>query len=468
MIDGEISKNFLIKNLYNSILSEELAAFIGAGFSIPAGFTSWKELLREPAIEIGLNVDKEYDLVSLAQYYCNAKNRTGIDDLITRNFVALTNPTRNHMLLAQLPINTYWTTNYDRLIEQSLEENRKLPNVKTKDEQLRGTNKSFDAVVYKMHGDASYPSEAVFTRTDYENYGYVERKLFREVLEGDLLTKTFLFLGFSFTDPNFNYVIARLRVLLDEHGTRQHYCVMKRESDNDEYAKIKQELQIQDLKRYGIHTCLIDDYSEITEILQTLVNKFRRRTIFISGSAFDYANLRDDIGKRLVSELAYQLVSKGYHIVNGYGLGIGTFVINGVARYCYSSKTKNINDFLTLMPFPLEANDDDSLHRFYSDYRHMMIEKCGIAIYLFGNKQDKTVANGVIEEYEIADKLGLVSLPVNCTGGAASKIYNLEIEKLKPDDNDDILKLVGNDFSDISNLVGDIIKAVNILNEEES
>jgi len=83
MIDGEISKNFLIKKLYDSILSEELAAFIGAGLSIPAGFTSWKELLREPAIEIGLNVDKEYDLVSLAQYYCNVKNRTGIDNLIT-------------------------------------------------------------------------------------------------------------------------------------------------------------------------------------------------------------------------------------------------------------------------------------------------------------------------------------------------------------------------------------------------
>ena len=60
------------------------------------------------------------------------------------------------------------------------------------------------------------PEDAVITRSDYEEFGYSKRKLFREVLEGDLLTKTFLFLGFSFEDPNFNYVIARLRVLLDK------------------------------------------------------------------------------------------------------------------------------------------------------------------------------------------------------------------------------------------------------------
>ncbi|MFC2678836.1 MAG: SIR2 family protein [Granulicatella sp.] len=104
----------------------------------------------------------------------------------------------------------------------------KKPYVKTKDEQLRGTNHNFDAIVYKLHGDVENPEDAVITRSDYEEFGYNKRKLFREVLEGDLLTKTFLFLGFSFEDPNFNYVIGRLRVLLDEKNTRKHYCIMKK------------------------------------------------------------------------------------------------------------------------------------------------------------------------------------------------------------------------------------------------
>ena len=139
-----------------------------------------------------------------------------MDDLIKEKFTALVSPTENHKLLAQLPISIFWTTNYDRLIEKALESNMKIPNIKTKDEHLRGTNRNFDAIVYNLHGDVGLPEDAVITRSDYEEFGYSKRKLFREVLEGDLLTKTFLFLGFSFEDPNFNYVITRLRVLLDE------------------------------------------------------------------------------------------------------------------------------------------------------------------------------------------------------------------------------------------------------------
>lgn len=41
--------------------------------------------------------------------------------------------------------------------------------------------------------------------------------------------------------------------------------------------KIKQELQIEDLKRYGIFTYLVNDYNEITEILRTLVYRYRRK-----------------------------------------------------------------------------------------------------------------------------------------------------------------------------------------------
>ncbi|HEK9575069.1 TPA: SIR2 family protein, partial [Streptococcus equi subsp. equi] len=257
IIKGEVSRKDLIREIEKAIKSDELGAFIGAGLSIPAGFCSWKELLREPAEEIGLDVEKESDLVNLAQYYSNSKKRTSIDDLIKGQFSQLVKPTENHKLLSQLPISTFWTTNYDKLIEKALENNMKKPYVKTKDEQLRGTNHNFDAIVYKLHGDVETPEDAVITRSDYEEFGYNKRKLFREVLEGDLLTKTFLFLGFSFEDPNFNYVIGRLRVLLDEKNTRKHYCIMKRVQDADEdyeYKKARQELQIEDLNRYGIFT----------------------------------------------------------------------------------------------------------------------------------------------------------------------------------------------------------------------
>ena len=52
---------------------------------------------------------------------------------------------------------------------------------------------------------------------------------------------------------------------------------VQRNEDDYEYKKIKQELQIEDLKRYGIFTYLVNDYNEITEILRMLVYRNRRK-----------------------------------------------------------------------------------------------------------------------------------------------------------------------------------------------
>ena len=460
----------MIREIEKAIKSDELGAFIGAGLSIPAGFSSWKELLREPAEEIGLDVEKENDLVNLAQYYSNSKNRTSIDDLIKERFSQLAKPTENHKLLSQLPISTFWTTNYDKLIEKALENNMKKPYVKTKDEHLRGTNHNFDAIVYKLHGDVEAPEDAVITRSDYEEFGYNKRKLFREVLEGDLLTKTFLFLGSSFEDPNFNYVIGRLRVLLDEKNTRKHYCIMKRIQDTDEdyeYKKVRQELQIEDLNRYGIFTYLVNKYDEITEILSTLVDRFRRKTIFISGSAYSYSTYSQEIGENFIHKLSFELSKNGYHIVNGYGKGVGEFVLNGVADYCLAHKSK-INDFLTLMPFPQNSSLGIDLDKLYKENREQMIENCGIVIFIFGNKKTEDIADGVMNEFELCKKHGLVCLPIKHTGGASEEIYKKTTQEISDENIKSAIEQANKQCDgDIDMSIDNIVQAVKILNKEE-
>ena len=469
-IKGEVSKKDLIREIEKAIKSDELGAFIGAGLSIPAGFCSWKELLREPAEEIGLDVEKESDLVNLAQYYSNSKKRTSIDDLIKSQFSQLVKPTENHKLLSQLPISTFWTTNYDKLIEKALENNMKKPYVKTKDEQLRGTNYNFDAIVYKLHGDVETPEDAVITRSDYEEFGYNKRKLFREVLEGDLLTKTFLFLGFSFEDPNFNYVIGRLRVLLDEKNTRKHYCIMKRVQDtveNSEYEKAKQELQIEDLNRYGIFTCLVNDYNEITEILSTLVDRYRRKTVFISGSAYCYPGYSRETAQTFIHKLSFELSKNGYRIVNGYGKGVGEFVLNGVADYCLTHNSK-INDFLTLMPFPQNSSLGIDLDTLYKENREQMIENCGIAIFVFGNKETENIASGVLDEYELSKEHGLACLPIEYTGGASKEIYDKTIQEISDKNTIKAIEQANKQCDgDIDMSVKDIMQAVKVLNKED-
>jgi hypothetical protein len=80
-----------------------------------------------------------------------------------------------------------------------------------------------------MHGDISAPDEAVLIKDDYERYE-AKRGLFTTRLQGDLSWRHFLFLGFSFTDPNIDYIFSRLRCLLEENAKDQppRYCILRR------------------------------------------------------------------------------------------------------------------------------------------------------------------------------------------------------------------------------------------------
>ena len=161
-------KNF-IKKYVEEIENQNAALFIGAGFSKPSGYVDWKELLKGIAEELDLDINKENDLVSLAQYYSNKEgNRAFINKIISDNFSEEKESSENHKIIARLPIFTFWTTNYDSLIENSLKENYRNPDVKRKNADLSITHPNRDSIVYKMHGDKSSPEEAIILKKDNE------------------------------------------------------------------------------------------------------------------------------------------------------------------------------------------------------------------------------------------------------------------------------------------------------------
>ena len=178
-----------------------------------SGHVNWSELLREIAAELGLDVDRESNLVAVAQYHLNARGtRSRINQKLIDEFSVGHTVNHNHEILARLPIATYWTTNYDRLIETALDAAGKIVDVKFAVDQLKTNVRGRSATLFKMHGDVSDPEHAVLTKDDYEGY-FRDREPFVTALAGDLTTKTFLFLGFSFTDPNIDYVMSRVRVV---------------------------------------------------------------------------------------------------------------------------------------------------------------------------------------------------------------------------------------------------------------
>lgn len=223
-----ISDEQFLRAYTKELHNQNAAAFIGAGFSMSSGYVNWKELLRGVVTDLGLDPEKEHDLVSVAQYSVNKAggNKNALTRTIIHNIGVSKKPTKGHEVLASLPISTFWTTNYDELIEKSLEEAKKVPDVKHTIEHLSITWPNRDAVVYKMHGDVKDPTSAVICKDDYERYPF-KMGQFASLLKGDLIEKTFLFVGFSFTDPNIDFILSRVRAVLDDNQ-REHYCIQKK------------------------------------------------------------------------------------------------------------------------------------------------------------------------------------------------------------------------------------------------
>lgn len=424
-----------IRDFVKDLAENNVAVFAGAGMSKSVGYVSWADLLREIAEEVGLSVDKEHDLISLAQYHVNEHGggKAKINRKILEEFAQEAESSENHKILARLPITTFWTTNYDTLIEDSLKAANKVVDVKHQIKQLANTRPKRDVVIYKMHGDVHHPADAILTKEQYESY-YKTHEHFITALSGDLISKTFLFIGFSFTDPNLDYVLSRLNIQFGENN-RQHFCFIKKQSKgkaDDEMFKYnlrKQELMINDLKRYKIKALVVEEYTDITEILKEIERRFRKKTVFISGSAEEYGLWNRQEAQGFIHSLSKSIVSAGFRIVNGFGWGVGSAVINGALEAVYEKPDRFSEDQLIMKPFPQYETGEKKLAELWEEYRQKMISLAGIAIIIFGNKKDDKgniiPANGVKREFEIAISQGLIPIPIAATGYITQEIFDL-------------------------------------------
>ena len=421
------------------------ALFAGAGLSQPSGFVNWKGLMKDIADELGLNVDKETDLIAVAQYHVNDRmgGRSRLDKLLIEEFTKDAEISENHRLIANLPLHTVWTTNYDILIEQAFREAQKRVDVKISKEDLAITLPGRDAIVYKMHGDISRPSDAVLTKEDYETYN-TNRELFSVKLQGDLVGKTFLFLGFSFTDPNIDYILSRIRSLIGPKNQREHFCVIRmpqkprgrgKKIAEYEYEKRKLLLRIGDLKRYGIRTIQINDYSEVTDILTELNRRSHRKNIFVSGSAHNYEPMGRDRIEELARDLGQEIIKRGYNLVSGFGLNIGSMVILGALETVYRNEKNDLSDRIIPRPFPQQIPNGINKEAFFAKYRKDMLSNSGFVVFICGNKLDPVtkeaaISVGVLEEFEISKSLGKCPIPVGSSGTAARQIWEEVVNSL--------------------------------------
>lgn len=473
-------QELFIQRFLSELEEDNVAIFAGAGLSSSAGYVNWKELLRPLAVELNLDIDEEQDLVGVAQFYLNENGRNRISQQLMDEIATAKQPTENHEILSRLPIKTYWTTNYDKLIEKSLESFGKIVDVKYTNNHLATTKRKRDSIVYKMHGDIDHPDTAVLTKDDYEKYP-LRMKPYITALSGDLVSKTFLFIGFSFTDPNLDYVMSRVKAYFEEHQ-RQHYCIFKQcnESDFDdaqlyENAKIKQALLIKDLSRFQIKTILVEKYSDITEILRRVERSYKRKTIFLSGSAHDFMPFIQQDVEAFLCRLGKVLIERNCRISSGIGLGIGNAFITGAIQSVYEHHNGYVNEYLIMRPFPQYIEDKQLRDYTWKKYRYEVIGSAGIAIFFMGNKIENSkvvMADGVRKEFEIARELGLALIPVGCSGYMAKELWDEVMENVSQYydvTNTDLIEAIrelGIEVEKPEQLISRIVNVIDLMSKE--
>ena len=448
-----ISPHVFVRDFTRELHAQNAAVFAGAGLSMASGYVDWKGLLEELIRDLHLDPEIETDLVSVAQYHCNqAGGKNTLTTRILQHFSQTREPTENHRVLASLPIETYWTTNYDKLIETALVGAKKVPDVKYTVLHLATTKPGRDVVVYKMHGDVDHPTDAIISKEDYESYHHTHSP-FVSALRGDLIQKTFVFLGFSFSDPNLDYILSRVSGLYRQHQ-RSHFSIQRRvnrltdEGDEAfEYRKLKQHYFIKDLKRFGIQTVLVDEYRDITNLLKDVASRYKRTSVFISGAAHDFGSWVRADAEAFLHDLSYQLLKDGNRIVTGFGLGVGSPVINGSLAFL-NDNAKTVSDRNVVMrPFPQVSTGVGDLAEQWKNYRIGMLEYAGVAVFVFGNKEDGSgnviPSNGMRQEFDLAVQAGLIPIPVGATGFMAEELWkevSADIKKFIPAANDEFEK----------------------------
>lgn len=447
IVSSRREKRNFVNEYVKALNNERGALFAGAGLSIPSGGISWSELLRDEADSIGIDVSRENDLISVAQFiYNESGTRQTITQLLKNKIVKSGKVNENHEILSSLPIKKAWTTNYDEFLERSFSNTGKIVDLKKSVQDMATELEHTDVTVYKMHGDIGIPNSTVLLKDDYEIYDK-KNELFTKTLQTDLLSNTFLFIGFSFDDPNLESILSKVRIML-EGNPRRHYCILKKVNKNDpefsqidkeekekeyEYRWNKQQLKIADLMRYGIKAILVDSYDEITDLLKSVKRKYLSNKVFISG-AYDevesFLGYTDEEARELADKfcekLGETLFDEQFEISTGFGLGVGRNLITGFLNKEASQGNIRLGSNLIIRPFPIQQKEEDK-----RKYREKILSECGVSIFLFGNRQSKTKEDeniidspGVREEYEISRKLGHFIIPVGVTGYMSEKLWN--------------------------------------------
>ena len=221
------------RELVAAFRAREGVLFVGSGVSLPADLPGWSDLIQELREQLELARDDHDgvdDFLDLAQWHREnipASAVNGLGKVVGALFGRKRRPTLAHYLLLALGARTLITTNYDRLLEEaSIGLGHQPHTIVDAKDVPRAIDEDQRAVV-KLHGDAERPDSIVLSRDDYDHFE-TDHQAMALLVQGLLLTRTFLFVGYSLRDPDFRRLHARIARMLGESQRKAHATTFDR------------------------------------------------------------------------------------------------------------------------------------------------------------------------------------------------------------------------------------------------
>ena len=410
-----MEKEQFLEQFSKQALDERISLFLGAGGSCDAGYPTWANLFEPLAKELNTTIDSSTDYYLLAQYYANTFGRTElrkkINNYINRN--RFESPLLNELL--EVGFTNIWTTNFDNTIELNYQKRNILTNKVFKDADLSNVELNKRINIFKLNGDITNLEGIIATQSDYEKY-IDTHHIMSMFFKRELISSTFLFIGYSFTDHLVLDCLSEIARYLGE-STNCHYTIIKREPQNQYFDYFIDDLE----KRYNLRVLLVNKYEEVPKILAELNQRIRNRRVFISGAFSSYDSNIEQYSHDLSKALAFSLLENNYRIVNGIGRRFGTHLIGYANEYLAKEGVKDIVKYLIVKPFVGKGENAITEKRYR---REEAIGKCGSAIFVFGDHIANSTS-GVMEEFDIAYKQHKTIIPIAYPGMISDDIWKI-------------------------------------------
>ena len=411
-----IERELFYKQFTLLALNGRISLFLGAGGSRDAGYPSWKELFTPLADELEINIDDVNDYYKLAQYYANnfgtAELRKRINESINKsNFHStLIND------LINIGFTNTWTTNFDNTIENAYLKREILINKVFSDYDLSNVDLNNRINIFKLNGDITNIENIVATQDDYEKYAETH-KLLLTFFKRELISSTFLFIGYSFTDYVVLDCLSEIARYLDG-STNFHYAILKDRPNDKTFKYFVDDLE----RRYHVRVLLVRSYPTIPKIINELKRRIQAKRVFISGSFSEHSVNIENYSHTFSDALCTGLYKHDYRIVNGIGRRFGTHLIGYATKYLAEHGILSTEKYLIIKPFVGTGPKSKEKKKML---RRQVISQCGAAIFLFG-EQDKNSLNslsGVLEEFNIANDQNKIIIPIAYPGTKYKKIW---------------------------------------------